>query len=505
MYAFRILPLVFTIILFSVCNKCITAQNRVSCNRTEAYAADTSGGKAFNGILLKNNTLRSIPCVFDFPAVGFYDEASLKTFLLKNTDTMLSTDSNRIVVLDNIAALIKSPAHRNFHLLFSAEQGLATLKKYSPLAMMSSFYDKQCHDYQRLAAQLAIQTPYFKKDDFTSYYIFRHNVLDVRIGSRQVFHDFDPGQPGYRFFSGDTSGVYASFSELQRQPALIRSEQFYTWQGAPLCPWISERYYRSLFASVNGQGSYDDLDKVYGFMPRWVIPPGAVIRAGFPDTSLAGRFGALVVLDTTKNAVRQIFKAYQKTLRHQSARNENKVNQKMLSYLNATYAFGFDMNYFYLIQNGLISPGDSTSFSTTGNNYFVRVQFNTGADTIRFPEACLIPLPLHKVVVDSGLVSFTEQEQRAWGWENISYSVTDSLVFDLFNFSAPVVTHQNERKSAQVSSSALVYGPADGFVAPYSNVMFEYYVNPYYYAFHHLLFNIRYCDEGEGVMEVLYE
>jgi len=450
------------------------------------------------GILLENNTGKDIRWLFEFGSNGYYNEETLKEKILKGVDPLKSKTYNQLLILDNIASIIKSPNHRNLNLLFSSASPSVSNKKYSPMAMITSFYDKQCNDYQRLAAQMAILTPYFQWQDFKAYYIFRHTIVDIKIGNHYIFHDFDPGEPGFRFYKNADSSVYASFTDLMSNVNLIREEQFYTYNGTNLCPWISESYYRSLFSKLNGQYDYTNLDKVFGFIPQWVIPTHTKISTYFPDTTIAGRFGTKVRLNKKDSLVNNAFKSYSKYRIHKNANDSLETNLNITRYLKKNFDFDINLNYLYLIQAGLIEFSDSTNNITTFNNKHLTVSVTTNNDTLFFLKDFLIPLPLRKVSVKEGKVAINETE----GIKNLQYIITDSLVFNLFDYSPPVITSSNIRKAPTLDASSLIYGPSQGYIAPHSTVEFEYYYNPFYYAFHDLVFTMRYEQGCEGRLEV---
>ncbi|OPZ96664.1 MAG: hypothetical protein BWY70_01700 [Bacteroidetes bacterium ADurb.Bin408] len=407
-------------------------------------------------------------------------------------------------MLENIAHIIKSPAHRNFHLLFSSATPTVSRKKYSPLAMLTSFYDKQCHDYQRLAAQMALLTPYFKPDDFISYNILNHNIMDVRIDSSWVFHDFDPGQPGFRFYKDKQTYRYASYHDLASNPQLIQKSQFYKYNGKSLCPWISESYYRSSFSQLKGQGPFQGLKDVYGFIPRWTIPADAVIRFSFPDTTLNARFGSTVYLNKKEKLIKKTIKSYNKYLKTHAPTDSLKINFYLNKYLIKNFHFDFDINYYYLINSGIVCFSDSTYIETFHNRNFLRVTLKTGADTLWFGKDFLVPLPLHKISVKEGLVVFTENVYSDNTLQDTTFTIRDSLTITLFNVAPPVFTPGAQRVSPVMNDAFLIYGPAKGYVAPHSVIFFEYYYNPYYYSFSEPVVRVVYDKTSKGRLLIKY-
>lgn len=456
------------------------------------------------GVSVENTSKTPVRCIFWFDANGFYDEETLKAYLLRNTDSIKCFDENQLLVLENIARIIKSPAHRNFHLLFSSANPTVSRKKYSPLAMLTSFYDKQCHDYQRLAAQMALLTPYFKPEDFISYNILNHNIIDVRIDTNWVFHDFDPGQPGFRFYKSDSSYTYASYSDLAAHPALVKKEQFYTYNGQSLCPWISESYYRSSFSQLKGQGPFAGLKEVYGFIPRWTIPPGALIRFSYPETSLTARFGSRVFLDKKNRLIKKTFRAYSRYKSAHDPADSLKMNMSLNKYLIKNFHFDFDINYYYLINSGIVNFSDSTRIETFSNNNFLQVNLKTDKDTLWFGKEFLIPLPLHKIRVKSGFVVFTENTYTENTLRDTTFVINDSLTAALFNEAPPVFTPGTQRISPVMNDAFLIYGPARGYVPPHSEISFEYYYNPYYYSFSEPVVKVVYDKNSKGRLLIKY-
>jgi len=457
-----------------------------------------------SGIQIENNTKNVIKCLFEFSSNGFFDEESLKRAIMMGVDTSKSKEYNQFLILDNIARIIKSPNHRNFQFIFSTSSSSVSNKKYSPLCMISSFYDKQCNDYQRLAAQLAILTPYFKGRDFINYNIYMHNVIDVIIGRDTIFHDFDPGQPGFRFYKNTKKDTFASLHDLLKNPQLIKKDQFYKYNGVSLCPWIGESYYQSLFTKISWQSSYSDIDKVFGFIPKWIIPPGVIINSAFPDTFLTNNLNIKILFDKKEYLVKKTFSSYSKYL----LQKDPKDSLKTIYYINKhlrkkyNYDFGFGINYFFFLSNGIIEQGDSNSIQTFAKNYHINVSINTENDTLTFLKDFLIPLPLSKVRVKQGEVKIIETELTDNGWKNFVYKITDSLTFNLFNNSLLDFATVEERKLLVPEANTLVYGPSKGYILPHSKVEFEYFFNPFYYRFHDLLFKIRYIDVCDNKLDI---
>ncbi len=450
------------------------------------------------GLQLENNTKNDISLTFDFEKNSFYNQGTLLAKIMDGTDPKKSKDTNQFIILDNIARIIKSPDHRNLHLIFSSGSSTVNNKKYSPLSMISSFYDKQCNDYQRLAAQMAILTPYFHWQDFKAYYILKHVVVDVKVGNNYIFHDFDPGEPGFRFYKNVDSSKFASFTDLMNDINLIKKEQFYTYNHKSLCPWISETYYRSLFGKTNGSIDYAKIENVYGFITRWVVPPGAIITTYFPDTTTAARFGAKVNLNMNNHLVRKAFRSYSNYKKDKNPENIIKINSCLTKYLKHKYKFGSPIDYFYLINAGLIKLSDSANSITTFKDNYINVSLTTNNDTLFFLKDFFLPLPLHKVSLKQGKVAITETEYKDKLPKDYKYSITDSLVLNLYNYSPPIVTSESIRNPPKIDVPSLIYGPSQGFISPHSIVEFEYYYNPFYYAFHDLVIIMRYekgCDD----------
>ena len=504
---FRTLHFISLILLFVliVGQKQSYAQKKITTPCILVSDNSNVKNQKLSGIQLENNTPKAISLVFEFDNNGFYDQETLRAKIMQGTDSKKSKEFNQLLILDNIAHIIKSSNHRNFNLLFSDNSPTVTKKKYSSLSMITSFYDKQCNDYQRLAAQMAILTPYFQWQDFKAYYIIRHVVLDVKIGKEFIFHDFDPGEPGYRFYRNADSLKYASLTDLLNNVNLIKKEQFYTYNNVSLCPWISESYYRSLFGKFNGKIDYTDIDDVYGFIPQWTIPSNTKILFSFPDTTTAVRFGAKVHLNKHESLVRKAFGSYKRYKAHHKEKDILKINLYMTKYLEKNFKFGYDMNYFYLINAGLLSVTDNNNNVVTFKDKYVNVSLSTNDDTVFFLKDFFIPLPLRQVNVKQGKVSISEAEFIENHQKDYQYDITDSLVFDLYNYAPPIVTCDKERRPLKIEAASLIYGPSRGYILPHSIVEFEYYYNPFYYTFHNLNFKMRNaqgCDEKLDVKPV---
>ncbi|MDD3876162.1 MAG: hypothetical protein PHT69_06045 [Bacteroidales bacterium] len=454
-----------------------------------------------DGLKISNETDSLITLMFDFEKHGFFDESTLIDRILKDIDTLETEEEKQLQILDNIAALIKSPNHRNFHLLFVSNEPGIRRKMYSPMVMLTSFYDMQCHHFQRLAAQIAVLTPYFEKEDFENYYMVRHNVLGVRIGNKFVFHDFDPGQPGYRFRLNDSTGrnnVYAGIYDLSENRELISDNQFYLYKNKSLCPWISQAYYKSSFEKVYRKVIYNDLNSVFGFIPQWTIPPKAALTFNFPDTTELIQFGVQIQLNRNDSVLTEIFKAYDVYAQSKSEDDSLIVCNLFHNYLKTNFHFEYDINYLYLFNNGLISLGDSSFAEPILKNFLLKVDVETGADTLFFLKDFFIPLPLHKVIIEKGGIYIQEQEFTRTGLQKFEYEITDSLSFDLYNLQPPIFTSDSIRKPFTFNDKPLIFGPSDGYIKPHTKSSLYFYYNPFYYSFQDRTFNIRYistCDK----------
>ncbi len=500
---FSIHSLIYFIWLFVLINPFLSIQAQDDKDFQIVRVDTKAQPQKIKAVQIENNSNTVARCIFKFGHNGFHNEESLKELILKEINNKKSGEENQLLILQNIAGVIKNPAHRNLHLLFTSATPSVSLKKYSPLAMITSFYDKQCYDYQRLAAQLALLSGYFRPTDFKNYNILQHNVLEVKIGQSWVFHDFDPGQPGFRFFKNDKK-EYASVEDLINNNLLIDKNQFYTYNGVNLCPWITEAYYRTLFSKIYGQNNYPDLDKVYGFIPQWTIPPQSMIKIDYLETSTADKFGIKVFLDKKDQNINKTFKSYEKYLKSKNARDSIKTNNALSKYMKQTFNYNLEINYVYLISAGIIELADSSYIQNSQNEFFIKVIINTGKDTLWFPDNYLIPLPLYKINVQRGLLVFFENEQTTKGWAEKKYIVKDSIAFNLFNFEPPVMTSEESRRTPDIEAPTLIYGPSNGYILPHSFIEMKYYYNPYYYNFFSRGRQIIYDNEYKGRIYVRF-
>jgi len=472
-------------------------------NCEKSFSVNDSLFKEATEICIFNKTDSVISLVFSFDKNGFWDEKTLTEKLLTGVSLLNDTTSIKLLILDNIASIIKTDNFRNYNLLFVSNEEEAVRKKYSPMLMLSCFFDMQCHNHQRLASQMALLTPYFLPEDFMWYYILRHTVLGVNIGGKYIFHDFDPGQPGYRFKSAIDDRTLLSLEELIADNRLIDANQFYEYNGKSLCPWITHNFYKTSFEQILMQSHYNDINKVYSFFPIWILPPQTQLNFNFPKRDGFFNFGVKVELDRNDKDVKNIFKTYERYITTQTKKDSIGTVNLFRKYLINKFNFNYEINYLYLLNKGLVIMGENTKPTPIMHEHYLEVNITTGNDTLFFLDDYFIPLPLHKVLVNKGHVFFQEETYQGDSSKQHKFFVADALIINLYNTLPPIFTPDSLRKPFIYNESPFVVGPINGYFAPFSEVRLFYYYNPFYYRFHDSDFQIKYLSSCKN--EVIIE
>jgi len=491
----KILNKLAIIIAFIFFHSMLFAQDTISLKEEACDISINLDDRLFkeaSGIQISNNSDTNIALIFSFEKNGFYDEKTLIEKIMSGLSLLNDTPSKQLLILDNIASIIKSDNFRNYNLLFISNEEETVRKMYSPMLMISSFYDMQCHHFQRLAAQMAFLTSYFYPEDFYSYSIQKHSVLGVKIKDKYIFHDYDPGQPGFRFSIKENDTTWFSLHELLENPELINAKHFYKFNNKQLCPWIGYDYYKSTFSKLLWQNHYHNINNVYGFIPQWILPPETQIHIFFPIEDEFLNFGVKVQFDKKNYEVRSIFLAYENYLTTQTPDDSLKTISLLKEFLNMQYNFNYDINYMYLLRNGLFTMGDTSQIIEIMKEHHIKIDIKTGKDTLFFLNDFLIPLPLHKIHIKKGSMYFKEKLYLEHNEQWIDYLVNDSLMFDLYNTMPPIFTSDSIRKPYLYDKNSFIIGPLNGYISPETDATLYYYYNPFYYRFHDLSFQIKY-------------
>jgi len=450
-----------------------------------------------SGVQISNNSDAVVAFILSFDKNGFYDEISLTEKILTGVEVPSDTVSKQMLILDNIANIIKSDNFRNYNFLFVYKEEENVRKLYSPMLMLSSFYDMQCHHFQRLAAQMAILTPYFYPKDFLSYFINGHNVLGVKIGDKYIFHDFDPGMPGFRFKLSDNNNDWATVEELTENLELINPEQFYTVNGKGLCPWVSDNHYISLFEKILSKSYYHNLGKVYGFFPQWVLPPQTHLKFSFPVKNNFLKHGLRMNMDESIVDANIIFKAY-------TQKSHDSINMLNLfkPFLEKKLGNADNINNYYLLKKGLLILENTFKSFAILPKHNVEVIVSTGKDTVFFLNNYFIPLPLKEVRVSKGHIFLQEEIQQEENVTLIDFNITDSLVINLYNAFPPIFTSDSLIKLDVNNNFPFIVGPINGYIAPFTEAKLYYYYNPFYYRFFDLGFWVKYLTPCKNLISI---